>query len=425
MILQGDSREVLKQFPDNHFHVVATDKIFCGDALEVLKTFPDNFIDCCICSPPYYGLRDYGIDGQIGLETTPYEYVAKMVEVFREVRRVLKKEGTLWLNLGDSYAGSWGNYHPNSSPGKHGQRLKNTARWDRPAYEDKQNFRPPTSNNLNGLKPKDLIGIPWRVAFALQADGWYLRSDIIWAKNNPMPESVTDRPTKAHEYVFLLAKSKKYYYDNEAIKEESVTNDPRRPYTSKGAWELDGRPEEQKHSGEPRATGDFTKRNRRSVWQINTKPFKEAHFAVMPEALVEPCVLAGTSERGVCPACGKAWVRQVERNNVDQKSNEVIKTDGVPGLKPGTSADRVRKLSGSTYKYVRGGTIGWLPSCSCDLPPRPAIVLDPFFGAGTVGVVSQRLGRHWIGIDLNPAYNEIARKRIAAVPVSLSRFAEG
>jgi len=157
------------------------DKIFCGDALEVLKTFPDNFIDCCICSPPYYGLRDYGIDGQIGLEATPDEYVAKMVEVFREVRRVLKKEGTLWLNLGDSYAGSWGNYHPNSSPGKHGQRLKNTARWDRPAYEDKQNFRPPTSNNLNGLKPKDLIGIPWRVAFALQADGWYLRSDIIWA----------------------------------------------------------------------------------------------------------------------------------------------------------------------------------------------------------------------------------------------------
>ena len=178
------------------------DCILQGDCIDMLRAFPDESIDCCVTSPPYFGLRDYGVDGQIGLEPSPEEYVGKLVEVFREVRRVLKKEGTLWLNLGDSYAGSWGNYHPNSPPGKHGQRLKNTARWNRPAYDDKQDFRPPTSNNLSGLKPKDLIGIPWRVAFALQADDWWLRQDIIWHKPNPMPESVTDRCTKSHEYEF-------------------------------------------------------------------------------------------------------------------------------------------------------------------------------------------------------------------------------
>ena len=324
------------------------DTIIQGDALTRLKELPSEAVDCCITSPPYFGLRDYGVDGQIGLEATPEAYVARLVEVFREVRRVLKKEGTLWLNLGDSYAGSWGNYHPNSPPGKHGQRLKETARWNRPAYED-QTFRPPTSNKLeNGIKPKDLIGIPWAVAFALRADGWYLRQDIIWSKNNCMPESVTDRCTKSHEYLFLFAKSQCYYFDSEAIKEPSVTNDPRRPYTSKGAWEMDGRAPEQIHSGERRAGNNFSKRNKRSVWKVNTVPYREAHFATFPEKLIEPCIRAGCPEGGIC--------------------------------------------------------------------------LDPFFGAGTTGLVAKKLGRHYIGIELNEAYVGMAQKRIAATPMRLDNW---
>ena len=336
---------------------------------------------------------------------------------------MLKKEGTLWLNLGDSYAGSWGNYHPNSPPGKHGQRLKNTARWNRPAYDDKQDFRPPTSNNLSGLKPKDLIGIPWMVAFALRADGWYLRQDIIWSKNNCMPESVTDRCTKSHEYLFLFAKSQRYYFDSEAIKEPSVTNDPRRPYTSKGAWEMDGRAPEQIHSGERRAGNDFSKRNKRSVWKVNTVPYREAHFATFPEKLIEPCILAGTSEKGYCPACGKAWERQTEKKGATTIAERGYDTHQLAEGKGMLNTSRSWKggdVPVATYK-----TIGWLPSCQCgDLKPVPGIILDPFFGAGTTGLVAKKLGRHYIGIELNEAYIGMAQKRVAAVPARLDRWAE-
>lgn len=408
------------------------DTITQGDALTRLKELPSESVDCCITSPPYYGLRNYGCDGQIGLEESPEEYVGKLVEVFREVRRVLKKEGTLWLNLGDSYAGSWGNYHPNSPPGKHGQRLKNTARWNRPAYDDKQDFRPPTSNNLSGLKPKDLIGIPWTVAFALRADGWWLRSDIIWAnlsmvrpfqspKPNCMPESCKDRPTKSHEYIFLLSKSERYFYDNEAIKEESITKDPRKPYTSQGAKELDGR--EVWHSGEKRESGDFTKRNKRTVWTVATKPYSEAHFATFPEKLIEPCILAGTSEKGYCPACGKAWERQTEKKGATTIAERGYDTHQLAEGKGMLNTSRSWKggdVPVATYK-----TIGWLPSCQCgDLKPVPGIILDPFFGAGTTGLVAKKLGRHFIGIELNEAYIGMAQKRVAAVPARLDRWAE-
>jgi len=222
-----------------------------GDAIEVLKTIPDQSINTCVTSPPYWGLRDYGIDGQVGIEETPEEYVAKMVEVFREVKRVLRNDGTLWLNLGDSYAGNCSQASNNGRAG----------------------FGNPRERLVNrkgeGLKPKDLVGIPWRVALALQADGWYLRSDIIWHKPNPIPESVKDRPTKAHEYIFLLSKSPRYYYDYEAIKE---------PVTSKQLGST---------------------RNRRSVWTVPTRPFPEAHFATFPPELIEPCVLAGCPIGGV------------------------------------------------------------------------------------------------------------------------------
>lgn len=261
-----------------------------GDCREVLSTLPDESVQCVVTSPPYWGLRDYGVDGQLGLERTPDEYVAAMVDVFREVRRVLRRDGTLWLNLGDSYAG--------------GDRTTGRNDAVRQGKQTGGGFEAGPRTKLGaitGLKPKDLVGIPWRVAFALQADGWYLRSDIIWSKPNPMPESVTDRPTKAHEYLFLLSKSASYHYDADAIRE---------PWTDdRQGWSGDTRDRDElvrrRHDATFRQDGGLTQkpttsgRNRRSVWTIATKPYPGAHFATFPEALVEPCILAGCPEGGV------------------------------------------------------------------------------------------------------------------------------
>ena len=250
-----------------------------GDCLEVLATLPDCSVDCCVTSPPYFGLRDYGHDGQIGLEPTPDGFVSKLVAVFREVRRVLRDDGTLWLNLGDSYA-SGGMSNPSDRSTLGGGK-------DRGAENYSIARRIP-----DGLKPKDLIGIPWRVAFALQADGWYLRQDIIWHKPNPMPESVRDRCTKAHEYVFLLSKSARYYFDANAINETAVTK-PHKPGNNKVD---DSRNDAEQMD---KVWGADGTRNRRSVWTVTTKPYKGAHFATYPPALIEPCVLAGSREGGV------------------------------------------------------------------------------------------------------------------------------
>jgi DNA modification methylase len=305
-----------------------------GDALTMLKTLPDESVNCCVTSPPYWGLRDYGVDGQLGLERTPEEYASKMVEVFREVKRVLKKEGTLWLNLGDSYNGS------GKGPGGTSSKLGNVL----------QSQEMNCLSNAPGLKPKDLVGIPWRVAFALQADGWHLRQDIIWHKPNPMPESVTDRCTKAHEYMFLLSKSARYYYDNEAIKERQAESSAERALYGWNGRNDDGSNgartgagiRKMKESGMSMGEAGLIPldgmRNKRSVWTVTTKPFKEAHFATFPPDLIEPCILAG------CP---------------------------------------------------EGGT-----------------VLDPFFGSGTTGLVCSRLNRQYIGIELNGEYIEMARRRI-------------
>jgi DNA modification methylase len=302
-----------------------TAQILIGDVTTRLNDIPDASVQCVVTSPPYWGLRDYGHQDQIGLEPTPNEYVARMVDVFREVRRVLADDGTLWLNLGDSYNGAAVN-----RSGQHG-------------YDDGQTNRSQrfSVGGVRDLKPKDLVGIPWRVAFALQADGWWLRQDIIWHKPNPMPESVTNRCTKAHEYVFLLTKSARYYYDNAAIAEPSIRAGEVVKATNKDTAKNGAK-------GKFGATSvGFTQhdtlvgetRNRRSVWTISTKPFKGAHFAVMPEALVEPCILAGS------------------------KPNDLI--------------------------------------------------LDPFAGSATVGVVALKHNRNFIGIELNPTYAEIARERIA------------
>jgi DNA modification methylase len=267
-------------------------KIFPGDCRTTMQSMPEKSVHCVVTSPPYFGLRDYGHGDQIGLEETPEQYVAEMVSVFREVRRVLRDDGTVWLNLGDSYASAWG------SGGRRNQ-IGNPSRTGR-------------SDTVTGtgLKEKDLMGIPWRVAFALQSDGWYLRQDIIWHKPNPMPESVTDRCTKAHEYIFLLTKKPRYYYDAEAVKEPANNWGSRNRINGKYHNEGTGI---QPHSG--LENGDFseTGRNRRSVWTVATQPYSGAHFATFPRELVRPCILAGCPVGGIVldPFAGSGTTLQV------------------------------------------------------------------------------------------------------------------
>jgi site-specific DNA-methyltransferase (adenine-specific) len=293
--------------------------LYEGDCLQVLRCLPDASVHCCVTSPPYFGLRDYSMDAQIGLEETPDEYVAKLVAVFREVHRVLRDDGTLWVNLGDSYASSGGS----GIQGRSGERA------DRRHTQTSLKY----SAARFGLKPKDLIGIPWRLAFALQADGWYLRQDIIWHKPNAMPESVKDRCTKAHEYIFLLSKSPTYFFDYEAFKEpSSQPNRIRRDRFGGNKYQTGIM-----HSDGSIFTGSAT-RNRRSVWSVSTKPFKGAHFATFPTDLIEPCVLAGS--------------------------------------------------------------------------PRGGVVLDPFGGAGTTGLVARAHDRLAIMSELNPEYVDLAADRL-------------
>jgi DNA modification methylase len=269
--------------------MIYINKIFQGDCIEQAKNIPDGVVNTCITSPPYFGLRDYGVEGQIGLEETPDAYVKRLVDVFREVHRVLKDDGTLWLNLGDSYAGNCSR----TSTVRAGMGAEREGIFTRGG---------------DGLKPKDLIGIPWRVAFALQADGWYLRQDIIWHKPNPMPESVTDRCTKAHEYIFLLSKSQRYYYDYEAIKEKAsydgrnqtklMLNESKFKEGSTGLTKQGFQREGNPHERWIFKDGEAVK-NKRSVWTVATKSFFGAHFATFPEELIKPCVLAGCPEGGL------------------------------------------------------------------------------------------------------------------------------
>jgi DNA modification methylase len=388
-------------------------RIHIGDALTLLKQMPDEFVHCTVTSPPYWGLRDYGVPGQLGLEKTPEEYVAKMVEVFGEVKRVSRPDATLWLNLGDSYCGGGRGVDEKYGNGRNED--SHPVRFIKPQ---------------NGLKPKDLCGIPWRVAFALQADGWYLRSDIIWAKPNPMPESVTDRPTKAHEYIFLLSKSAKYYFDQDAVREPatgwngSKFDDPRdierHPNVGRKAripagWKTGLGSHGSIHSEGREQSITYQEiecgRNIRTVWNIATQPYKEAHFATFPEEIPERCIKAGTSEKGCCPKCGKAWVRVVETHY----NNPGNRTTNGP-----RSMERRHETAGFPVRLEsETKTLGWQPSCSCGEEPVPCVVLDPFIGSGTVAKVAIRLRRNWVGIDLNPAYGELTEKRKAWTQVEM------
>lgn len=382
-----------------------THRFIIGDVIEALKTIPDESVHCCVTSPPYWGLRDYGVDGQLGLEPTPEKYISKMVDVFREVKRVLRKDGTLWLNLGDSYLCQQGKGFLN----KHLSDADKNIRIKRPEY----------------LKPKDLVGVPWMVAFALRNDGWYLRSDIIWAKPNPMPESVRDRPTKAHEYVFLLAKSEKYFYDADAIREPFA--DERMGNPGGGGRYMRMLYPDNSHAQSGLKKGIWTRgpelggRNKRSVWTIATESFPDAHFATFPTALVEPCIKAGTSEKGCCPKCGSPWERVVEPTGEYAKhlggSWQSKDKTGKGSLPSGIKTGHYK----SGWCGIRSvETQGWRPTCSCGIEETiPCTVLDPFGGAGTVSLVAKRLGRSSIYIDINPTYAEIAKRRLKLEQQSL------
>jgi len=296
-----------------------------GDALEELKKLPSGSVHCCVTSPPYWGLRDYGVQGQIGLEKTPEEYVQRLLEVFREVKRVLRDDGTLWLNLGDSYAGSGRGMNGDGFPGKIPSKKQQSNAGSNIDLHDKRVaagaigrfwVSPPP-----GLKQKDLVGIPWRIAFALQADGWYLRSDIIWNKPNPMPESVTDRPTKSHEYIFLLTKSSTYFYDQDAIREpfnypERTYNPDTSDHKTAELKQIGNRSTAGLHDGRTKYGNPSIGRNKRSVWTMNTMPYPEAHFATFPPELPKTCIKAGCPKDGVVldPFAGSGTTGWVARS---------------------------------------------------------------------------------------------------------------
>jgi DNA modification methylase len=280
-----------------------TARILVGDVRERLRDLPDASVQCCVTSPPYWGLRDYGVSGQLGLERKPQDYVTAMVSVFAEVWRVLRDDGTCWINLGDSYCASAPGIckDPMSTSGLNGIGASK-YRADREALRASNR-----SKTFGDLKPKDLVGIPWRVAFALQAEGWYLRSDVIWSKPNPMPESVTDRPTKAHEYIFLLTKSERYYYDADAIKEQAAYAGEQLGIVRGQKRRADAMGVAPSGNERPGADADIaTHRNKRSVWYVATQPYPDAHFATYPEALIEPCILAGSrvDDTVLDPFCG-------------------------------------------------------------------------------------------------------------------------
>lgn len=379
-------------------------QMLCGDCRDVLPTLPANSVQCVVTSPPYWGLRDYGCAGQIGLEPTPDAYVAELVSVFREVRRVLRDDGVCWLNLGDSYAGPKGNTAMTGG--------KSDPERGRAMFGDigKSQTVPP------GLKPKDLVGIPWRVAFALQADGWWLRQDLIWNKPNPMPESVTDRCTKSHEYVFLLTKNARYFYDSEAVKELAAEWPDNKAGKNPGQIDRGYPGQNQLRSGAIDRQPKNGTRNRRSVWTIATTPYPGSHFATMPPALVEPCILAGTSQAGCCSECGKPWERVVEKTKYEPPIVDI----GVRCVDP-SRQDKTRKLSGREFnKQVKSIAIGFRPACTCNAPAIPCTVLDPFGGSGTTASVAQNLGRRWISIELNPDYIHLQQQRTAQPSLAMA-----
>jgi DNA modification methylase len=425
-------------------------EIVVGDAAQALKAMPADSVHTVVTSPPYWNLRDYGIRGQIGLETSMQEYVDRIADVFDEVRRVLRPDGTLWLVLGD------GNSHG-------GCGARDPARWPKQSRND---HMPVHGKKNTGLKPKDLLGIPWRVAFALQGSGWWLRSEITWCKTAPMPESVEDRPVSATENVFLMTKSERYYYDRIAVRqpasEASIARIKQTSFSSQKGGHRDYGNGINKNRSARKTLENFAENpsaNLRNFWVLDPEPFQMemctscrrtyekaeylaltaigededkkrvclcgssdrwlSHFATFPQALVEPCILAGTSEHGVCPACGAQWKRVVERPQPPRELalNGVAKNSRDGGL---TNEAGMERIGMSHKKYAEWlaknppVTTGWAPTCKCGTGEvSKPIVLDPFMGSGTVALVALKAGRNFIGVELNPDYAHLARARIS------------
>lgn len=442
------------------------DKIILGHCLEKMLDMPAGIFQTCITSPPYWRLRDYGLEpivwdgdpdcdhewitnsqeiafqnnlgnndsfdrsgvvrgvstvtagfcvhcgawlGSLGLEPTPELYIGHLVQIFSEVKRVLRDDGTLWLNIGDSYAANTTGSAGNCSTLEGGKTTQNIA-MNRP------------NKSGNGLKPKDMVLIPFRLALALQADGWWIRSTIIWEKPSCLPSSVKDRPTTSHEYVFLLAKSKKYYYDYEAIMEPNA-NPERTNYAPGKRAYVEGNTEQcndkrtRRNDGfEAYAKGKVCKgRNKRTVWTVNPKPYKEAHFATFPPKLIEPMILAGSAEKA-CEHCGAAWIRVIDKKPTGRGNTESILEDGIRKRSSGKSLAQKRQA----YRAMglegppKAKTIGFRPSCECPESEGTgtSIVFDPFAGSGTTLAGAKRHGRHYCGIEASPEYITMAEKRI-------------
>lgn len=427
-----------------------TATIHTGDVLTVLRTLPDASVHCCVTSPPYWNLRDYGVDGQIGLEASIDDWTRVLVAVFSEVRRVLRDDGTLWLNVGDAYV-----THPPGNAeakGARNERLAN-GRGDNPAVQRKKLHGRKYSTNpdragFGGLARKQRMGLPHRLVFALQAAGWWWRDEIVWHKRCPMPESTRDRSTQAHEFLFLLTKRPKYFFDQEGWKEPVAgTAHPRGNGRTPRGWDTGPGDHQQKRGRYVRApktenAGDaygglVTHRNRRSVWTLTSEPFREAHFATFPTRLVEPCILAGTSADGCCSSCGAPRRRIVKKGAVD-RAHQIRCGSDANGEYHGQAQKQFALARAENASEVKARilagmrervTVGWETTCRRGCPGGavvPCTVLDPFTGSGTTGVVATKLGRDFVGAELNPEYAAMARRRIDKVaPLYVPRAAGG
>ena len=432
----------------------ATWKLIVADVIEGLAQIESDSVQCVVTSPPYWGLRDYGVEGMIGLEPTLGEHMAKLVEVFGEVRRVLRPDGTVWLNYGDAYSSGgqsglaeYGRKH--GMGGGHSDAQAKVAFKRKGKAETKANRKRAAEKGYDvgswgasegaaegfdrcegdsGLAPKQRLLLPHRLAIALQDDGWWVRSEIVWAKGvsfcptyagSCMPSSVRDRPTDSHEFVYLLSKAPRYFYDGDAVR-EAATMRPQRRTSRKG------RPAEGRPPGQPQDAGleamarddpgqDTAGRNLRTVWTINPQAYPEAHFATFAEALVEPCIRAGTSGHGACSECGAPWRRVVEAKGgtIGESWHDHADDMGAGNTKGG----HARREGLKDYRREHKG---WEPTCEhAGAPVRPCLVLDPFNGSGTTGVVALREGCSYVGIELNPEYAALAEKRIEAAAPSL------
>lgn len=439
--------------------------ILQGDCRETLATLPAESVQCCVTSPPYWGLRDYGTEplhwpetsfvpmaglppivipaqsSALGLEADPWAFVGHMLLIFDQIHRVLRQDGTCWVNMGDSYVSCNGSAknRGDGQPKLNGRGQPKGSNSDRsPAPWMAAGRSNPTAQPnrapISGLKTKDLVGMPWRLALALQAAGWYLRSDIVWAKPNPMPESQKDRPTKSHEYIFLLAKSDRYYYDAAAIMEPVTGNahargsgvNPKARFPA--GWAHTGTHKELKGRYRPRQNESFSsavaqivgERNKRTVWTVPTHPFKDAHFATFPPKLIRPCILAGTSAHGGCSDCGTPYKRLTEQGEPSLAYQQQCGGDATGAYRGTATKDfagaKVQNASEVKARILAGmrikKTVGWAKQCLCSTDSvSPCVVLDPFGGSGTVGEVAGELGLHTVLCELNAAYIPMIRRR--------------